>query len=198
MDDHNNTRRIQLLKRSASDHLVSYPIETQQSLDIQQSSPDPQPSRVSKMIARVSPSELGVLQWVHDRWAANRWFHLTVRFNMFKLCHPMWERCHEIYDGYVHAKLAKLVGFKSPIYTFMREYERAPVRNGYCHHIHSLIGVRKSGNFERLVRNVRQAIVGSGKRQIHGVQLDELPTLTDVEGAYSYIRKNKWHEDPFA
>jgi hypothetical protein len=139
------------------------------------------------------------LKWIHDRWPSHRWFALTVRFNMFTLHNPMSSLCHALFDSFVVYKLRKLIGVQyRQSALFMREYEIGMDGNGYCHHVHAVIGVEKGARIDRLTKNIQQALVGSGEGRIHGVRLDELKTLSDVDAAYSYMRKKNRHKTPFA
>jgi hypothetical protein len=203
MDEKIN-RPPQLLTRNVSDHLETYPIQRHRSVgsSIQAHRSVISPIQIRNSVDEGSDSagrsDAEMRQWIGKRWSAHRWFHLTVRFNMFNLHRPMKTLCDHIYDNYVHYKVRKLIGVSFRPITFAHEYELAIDGGRFIHHIHAVIGVIKSARIDRLVRNVGQALIGGGKSRIHGVQLDELPTQADMERAYAYIRKDNRHKDPFA
>lgn len=217
MDEQNTTRPTSSLKRNASDHLVSCLIDdTQSGVDTQQPStlfeeaqstaePSQSHAEVSLPLSvtpasldlTLPPTDQETLKWTHERWSSHRWFALTVRFDMFTVDAPMPSRCHGLFDSFVVYKVRKLIGVKHRPILFMREYELGMDGNGYCHHIHAVIGVEKGARIDRLTEGIQKALVGSGKGRVHGVRLDELITPTELDAAYSYMRKRKWHKEPF-
>src|SRR5262249_23563701 len=127
-----------------------------------------------------------------------KWFALTVRFDMFTLHNPMSSLCNALFDSYVCYKIRKLVGVKYRPILFMREYELGVDGNGYCHHIHAVIGIEKKARSDRLTQSLEKALMSAPRRRIDGVHLVELKTEAEVDAAYSYMRKWKWNRKPFS
>ena len=102
-----------------------------------------------------------------------------------------------LFDSYIHKRIQKRIGNSHRAITFIREYECSVIGasgNINCpHHVHCILGVPVTARNDRLIKDYQVAIAHPKSRVIESVDLQELKTETDIERAYYYVRKDKWH-----
>lgn len=126
----------------------------------------------------------------------HKWYLFTVTFKDSSVG-PKQEKYINLFDTYVHKRIQKRIGYLHRAITEVREYECSVIGasgNLNCpHHVHCILGVPVRARNDRLLKDYQVAIAHPKSRLIESADLQELKTETDVERAYCYVRKGKWH-----
>jgi hypothetical protein len=140
-------------------------------------------------------SDVQILNWIQSK-TDYKWYLFTVTFSDSSIV-PRRDKYISVFDTYVHRRIHKQVGYSHRPITVVREYECGVIGssgNINCpHHVHCILGVPVTARNDRLIKGYRRAIACPKSRLIESADLKELKTDSDVERAYCYIRKGKWH-----
>jgi hypothetical protein len=141
-------------------------------------------------------SDRQTLSWIQSK-KDHRWYLFTVTFKDSSFVSNR-NRYIPLFDSYIRMRIQKTIGYSYRVITDFREYECSVIGasgNINCpHHIHCILGVPISARNDRLVESYQRAVASPKSRIIESADLKELKTEFDVERAYSYIRKGKWHK----
>jgi hypothetical protein len=145
----------------------------------------------------VMPSQdIQLLNWIVSK-KDHKWFLLTVTYKDSSVV-PKGNKYIYLFDTYVHRRIHKKIGYSHKLIAFVREYECSVIGsygNMNCpHHIHCVLGIPVAARIDRLVRDYQLAIAHPRSAFIDSADLQELKTDCDVERAYCYVRKRKWHK----
>jgi hypothetical protein len=139
--------------------------------------------------------DVQILNWIQST-KDHKWYLFTVTFKDSSVG-PKQEKYINLFDTYVHKRLQKKIGYSHRAITFVREYECGVIGasgNINCpHHVHCILGVPVTARNDRLIKQCQSAIAHPESGIVESADLKELKTGTDVEQAYCYIRKGKWH-----
>jgi hypothetical protein len=136
--------------------------------------------------------DVRVLNWIQSK-TDHKWYLFTVTFKSSSLV-PTHDKYINLFDTYVHRRVHKKIGYSHKPITFVREYECGVIGssgNINCpHHVHCILGVPVTARNDRLLKHYQMAIVHP---VIESADLKQLTTEKDIERAYCYMRKRKWH-----
>jgi hypothetical protein len=140
-------------------------------------------------------ADIQTLNWIQSK-NDHKWYLFTVTFKDSSIG-PKQEKYINLFDTYVHKRLHKKIGYSHKAITFVREYEcgviAASGNINAPHHVHCILGVPVTARNDRLIKHYQVAIAHPDSDIVESADLKELKTDKDIEGAYCYIRKKKWH-----
>lgn len=140
-------------------------------------------------------ADAAMLHWIQSQPHC-RWYFLTVVYAGDRFQGPKAEPYLQHFDDHVCYKLRRLIGFSHLWAFFCREYEYACTgdhRN--LHHVHAVVGVGLDSRWDRLEKNYAAALLAKG--DISSVNLQLIAGPSDIRNCYGYLRKWKWHQQPF-
>ena len=139
--------------------------------------------------------DIQTLNWIQAK-NDYKWYLFTVTFKDSSVGSKR-EKYINLFDTFVRKRIQKKIGYSYRVIMEVREYECSVIGasgNIHCpHHVHCILGIPVTARNDRLIKHYQSAIAHPNSRVIESANLQELRTGVDVERAYYYIRKGKWH-----